>query len=160
MTFSMKWIIYHVRRDICKLRLIISPWFCFSFFEQWCSVVLFGFFLFYFLMVIALTAVWAKGDDFLWVFASSQVRATLYQHILIKNYWKYTPVMLQDFSAKRLERARVCVCLCAAVRHNYLCVCACASVIKAEQHTGIINLLLYHKLQYTSWFRLEMKRHV
>lgn len=40
----------------------------------------------YFLLtVVALTAVWAKGSDLLSVFASWQVRATVYQHILIKK---------------------------------------------------------------------------
>lgn len=44
------------------------------------------FHLIYFLLtVVALTAVWAKGSDLLCTFASWQVRATLYRHILIKK---------------------------------------------------------------------------
>lgn len=73
---------YH--RDICNLRLIYTL----ILFPLTNDVCMFFFFLPLSLMVIALTAVWAKGDDLLCECLRHRwVRATLYQHILIKKYY-------------------------------------------------------------------------
>lgn len=136
---SFLWFFYEMEMltmyhwDICKLRLIPHLDSCFLWEMMFMSSL-----VFVFLMVIALTAVWAKGDDFLWVFASSQVRATLYQHILIKNYWKYTKLMLRGFSGNVLTQALI-VCACVVVQRNCSCAYTCDSLIKAQRKPLLIS---------------------
>lgn len=104
------------------------------------------FYLIYFLLtVVALTAVWAKGGDLLWVFASWQVRAILYQHILIK---------------KSIENIHAAfrVSLGWTVAPEVPCVVARVAAVKAKWHTHWFIVILTEKIQLTfSWFKHKIK---
>lgn len=96
----------------CRWRFFWFSWIC-----TWLLIVLlsspcvwFSYFCFV-LLVSALTAVWAKGDGFLWGFASLQIRAALYQHILIKKLLKVYTDGSSGFLWKHIKGTVVVLCV-------------------------------------------------